>query len=75
MSRWSNYLRRGLVAVAVTGSLGFGARQALASPRDEAGRASCPARGYDYPYAACRTGCSVGGYCSADGLCRCGFIP
>jgi len=75
MSRLSNYLRRGFLAVAAAGSLGFGASQALASPQAEAGRASCPAKGYDYAYAACRTGCAVGGYCSAGGTCQCGFIP
>ncbi|HEU4452755.1 MAG TPA: hypothetical protein VFR81_06830 [Longimicrobium sp.] len=69
------WLRRALLAVAAAGSLGFGATQALAGPQESAAR-TCPARGYEYPYASCGFGCPGGrGYCGADGICRCGLIP
>jgi hypothetical protein len=76
MSRSLATLRRALLGAAFVGSLGFGAAQAFATPgQPSAALASCPDRGFDYPYAACRTGCSVGGYCAAGGICKCGFIP
>lgn len=75
MSRSLINLRRVLLGAAFVGSLGFGATQALATPEQAARAASCPNKGYDYPYAACRNGCAVGGYCAAGGYCQCGYIP
>lgn len=69
-------VRRAVLGAAVLGSLGVGAAQAFATPGQTAAAvASCPDRGYDYAYAACRYGCAVGGYCAAGGVCRCGHIP
>lgn len=71
------YLRRGLLALAFAGSLGFGATQALAVPEQPAqARGNCPAEGYDYYYYPCAVGCGPrGGYCSWQGWCVCGDIP
>jgi hypothetical protein len=74
MRRSATYLRRSLFGAAILGSLGFGATQAFGNAADTALR-TCPATGYDYAYASCRIGCASGGYCSADGICRCGQIP
>lgn len=66
-------LRKGLFPLAVVLSLGFGASQALATPKVESGSArrlcapeqstacrnDCLARGYD------------GGLCYSGGLCQC----
>ena len=76
MTHTLNIARRAVLGAAVLASLGFGAAQAFATPgQASAAMASCPDKGYDYAYAACRTGCSIGGYCAAGGICRCGFIP
>jgi hypothetical protein len=71
-------LRGALLALAFTGSLGFGATQALAVPQQQAqALGNCPAEGYDYYYAPCNSGCPPwqGGYCSWRGWCVCGDIP
>lgn len=70
----ATHLRRGAFAAAILGSLGFGATQAYAGSAAAAVR-TCPAKGYEYAYASCRIGCSVGGYCDANGYCQCGYIP
>jgi hypothetical protein len=76
MSHTLANLRRALLGAACVGSLGFGAAQAFATPgQSGAALASCPSKPYDYPYASCRSGCAVGGYCAAGGTCRCGYIP
>lgn len=73
----ATYLRRGLLGLAFAGSLGFGATQALATPGPTtAAMAACPAMGYDYYYAPCANACTRRqGYCSYNGICRCGQIP
>lgn len=44
MSRSLSYLRRGLLGIALVGSLGFGATQAFAEPKGEpvAAMGTCP---------------------------------
>lgn len=78
MSRSLSLLRRGLLGVAFVGSLGLGATQAFGSP-DQARISSCPATGDDYAYAYCnyslKCGPTGGGYCSAQGQCKCGPLP
>jgi hypothetical protein len=74
----TTYLRRGLLGLVFAGSLGFGATQALATPGQQsaAAMASCPITGYDYFYAPCANACQPRqGYCSYNGICRCGQIP
>lgn len=74
MSHWT-HLRRGLLALAFAGAMGFGATQALAAPERGAVvgckldgvyvsdcTAACRAKGYDVGY------CTAG-YC----LCRSGY--
>lgn len=76
MSRSLTYLRRGLLGLAVTGSLGFGATQAFARPDQAMG--NCPNEGYDYYYEPCKSGCPrpwLGAYCSTGGWCVCGDVP
>ncbi|HEV3049286.1 MAG TPA: hypothetical protein VGX50_03215 [Longimicrobium sp.] len=69
-------LRRGLLGLAFLGSMGFGVTQAFGSPEQAVRAQACPAKAYDYPYAACRTGCPAGGgYCATNGYCACGPLP
>jgi hypothetical protein len=75
MSRSPIYLRRGLLALACAGALGFGATQALASPEPPTRALYCPDRGFDYYYASCAASCPNNqGYCAAGGVCRCGQL-
>ncbi|HEX8673728.1 MAG TPA: hypothetical protein VF710_17665 [Longimicrobium sp.] len=68
------YLIQAVFAVLVAGALSFGASRAMAS--SEVALKTCPAKGYDYPYSPCATGCPTGrGYCSAGGICQCGDLP
>jgi hypothetical protein len=77
MSRSLSYLRRGLLGIALVGSLGFGATQAFATPEETAASGgSCPwsANG-PYFYPPCEDFCrEVGGgewgYCD-NGMCVC----
>jgi len=76
MSRSVINLRRGVLAAAVLGSLGFGAVQAFGTTGQVQRYTSCPAKGFDYPYSPCAVSCPTHqGYCSASGICRCGQIP
>jgi hypothetical protein len=73
-------LRRALLALAFTGSLSFGATQALAVPEQPTqARGNCPATGYDYYYAPCNSNVTCppwqSAYCSWQGYCRCGDVP
>lgn len=68
------YLIQAVFALVIAVSLSFGAKQVLAS--EGAALASCPAKGYDYPYSPCATGCPGGrGYCDSNGNCQCGDLP
>jgi hypothetical protein len=76
MSRSLNHLRRGVLAAAVLGALGFGTAQAFGTAAPAQRRLSCPALGYDYAYSPCAQNCATHqGYCSATGICHCGQIP
>jgi hypothetical protein len=67
-------LIQAVFAMVVAVSLSFGAKQVFAS--EGAAMASCPAKGYDYPYSPCASGCAVRrGYCDANGNCQCGDLP
>ena len=75
MSRSLTYLFRGVLGIAVAGSLGFGTTQAFGST-DGARVKYCPDRGADYAYPSCGYGCPNNrGYCGEGGICRCGLIP
>ena len=68
----SNKLRRGFLGLVFVGALGIINSQWSDGPWYP----TCPAEGYDYPYYLCSYGCGVGGgYCTAQGYCRCGQIP
>lgn len=76
MSRIQMNLRRVLLGLAVTGSLGFGATQAIATTPSQAAPVACPDLGTDYYYSPCVIAC--GGrqaYCADGGICRCGLMP
>jgi hypothetical protein len=75
MRRTLIHLRGILLGAAFVGAMGFGASQAFGSPKT-AELKTCPAKGFDYAYAACGVGCPGGrGYCSESGTCICGLIP
>lgn len=80
MNRLLIHSRRALLGLAVASSLGFGATQAFARPSTIPLTYTCDATGYDYADPWCSSVCQihgvrVGGYCSASGVCRCGYIP
>ena len=76
MSRSLSYLRRGLLGIAVVGSLGFGATQAFANPDPGVDIGSCP--WLPFPFASeCDEECGFSsfdyGICS-EGRCRCYYL-
>jgi hypothetical protein len=77
MSRSLSFVRRGILSAGVAGVLGFGATQALASPRSAADVKYCPTDGENSYYSTyCGSGCPGGvGYCTIGGVCRCGYYP
>lgn len=78
MSRSLSFLRRGFLGIAFVGALGFGATQALASPRAAGGPDDpyCPIDDAGPYYSSyCSMGCPEGiGYCGMDGRCHCGYF-
>ena len=70
--------RHAVLGLTLAGALGFGATQALASPR-VAPPQTCPvpADGSDTYWYQCGWNCYNGiGYCSgSQGICKCGYIP
>ncbi len=67
-------LRRGLLGLVVTASLGFGVTQALAAPAAARAQSnSCPYSGNGpYIYPPCEEACPGGfGYCDGNGSCVC----
>ena len=72
MSRLPTLLRRGLLGVAFTATLGFGATQALATPA-QARLGTCMYTPFPYdPPGGCHFECEYGGYCSGfDTNCTC----
>jgi hypothetical protein len=76
MRRSLSYMHHVVLAAAVVAALGYGTVQAFGTTEQPQSVRTCPAKGFDYPYAACAIGCPTGhGYCSASGICRCGEIP
>lgn len=80
MRRMLSCLQRGVLGMAVVGSLGFGAMQAFASQvTAEAAARACPAKMYEYWTADCANWCRqygyTTGYCATNGYCACGLIP
>jgi hypothetical protein len=68
------YLVQAVFAVLVAVGLSFGASRAMAS--EQTAMVSCPAIGEDYYYSPCAYRCPGNvGYCSYNGICRCGHIP
>ena len=79
MSRTLLHLRRGLLGAALLGSLGFGASQALATPREAAGTDGTCLYGDPGARSYCRSWCQSEGYrdgaCARQGFCACiGYI-
>ncbi|HEY0015374.1 MAG TPA: hypothetical protein VGC13_03620 [Longimicrobium sp.] len=80
MIRSFSFIRRGFLGIAFAGALGFGATQALASPRTAAGPDGpdyCPIDFVNGPYYSeyCGRGCAEEiGYCSMEGRCVCGYF-
>jgi hypothetical protein len=76
MSRSLSYLRRGLLGIAVVGSLGFGATQAWGSPSVFSNDGTCP---YDsmgpYKYRPCNEYCGGSAYCDGVSSCVCVTFP
>lgn len=73
-----NTIRRAVMGLAITGTLGFGATQALASPQQARPPQTCPVPQDGSPtyWYQCGQGCIGGiGYCNENGICKCGFIP
>jgi hypothetical protein len=75
MSRSLHYLSRGLLGIAFVGSLGFGARQALAYPQLDT--IACDAYNDPFAHTMCENFCRSrglygGGWCSSfSGTCQC----
>ncbi|HEX8691526.1 MAG TPA: hypothetical protein VF746_03730 [Longimicrobium sp.] len=67
MDRLNRMLRRGLAPAALVAALGFGAVQALAAPRDDAGGRACMP---DSCNRSCINRGAEGGSC-VDGNCLC----
>lgn len=71
MSRRTNILRNGLIALATMSVLGFGAAQALAAPAGPAGVRACG----PFPSPNCNTWCQERGYsrgvCTPGNNCKC----
>jgi hypothetical protein len=69
------YLRRGLLGAAIAGSLGFGATQALAVPREAVSQDGHCNWGHWAADPFCRSYCQskyyMDGTCSQSGFCTC----
>jgi hypothetical protein len=77
MKRSISYLCRGLLGIAVVGSLGFGTIQAL--PADDPGVdiAACPWLPFPSQNEACNEECRLNSYdygICAEGRCRCYYF-
>jgi hypothetical protein len=79
MTRSFIHLRRALFGVSCAIVMGAGASEAVGHPGASPRVTSCPATGDDYAYAYCnyslKCGPTGGGYCSAQGWCKCGPLP
>ncbi len=77
MIRSLSFVRRGLLGIAVAGTLAFGTTQALASPQAGSAPPACPIDPEGPYYSGpCGQGCPDGiGYCTMKGYCECGYIP
>ena len=75
MSRTLSHLRQGLLGAALLGSLGFGASQALATPREATGTAATCLYGDPGGRSYSRSYCQSEGYrdgtCTRIGFCAC----
>lgn len=77
MTRSLTRLRPVLLAVSSVLTLGLGATLAAADPLPPT-ELACPTDGSGIPYYSyyCGVGCVEGvGYCGADEICHCGYIP
>jgi hypothetical protein len=73
------YLRRGLLGAAIVGSLGFGATQALAVPRETVSQDGTCVWGDPGARSICQSYCQANYYndgaCTRKGFCACvGYI-
>ena len=75
MSRSLSYLRRGLLGAGLVGSLGFGASQALATPRETSSTDGTCVYGDPGARSYCRSWCQANYYrdgtCTTHGFCAC----
>lgn len=71
MSRVIRYVRAGLFTAVLTGSLGFGAAQAIARPSSGESTARACTKSYCDSYCKSRLGSQAVGFCQPNGSCLC----